>query len=128
MGKLFGGIFYTFYWRNHVRFDRSDSMFNSLIAIIGLVSVNLMSVFFLLCIWFKPELFYFFMAACIIYFLIFTYLFHKKRYKHIIRRHSVYKNKKISTITTLYIILSMLTMFLCGGLMALNQCKILAIA
>ena len=110
--RYIDGIFYTYYWRNHVSKDASESFINAYGIISGMSSSVMAFLLFLITplnkefcneysmpIIFSPMLFWG------IYFL------YKRRYKKIIRQHRLYKNRKFKIISNLYPVVMPMPLF-----------------
>lgn len=101
--RYIDGIFYTYYWRNHVSKDASESFINAY----GIITAMFYPIvaFILFLITPLNELFFEKYAIYIIFspMLFFgAYFLYKKRYKKIIRQHRLYKNRKFRIISNLY--------------------------
>lgn len=114
MGKLFDGIFYKYYWNNHV----SNSASESLLLAISLVSIFAAPIIGTLFLVFARYLNTEYQDSCLkicvfspllifaIYYLI------GKRYKRIIRQHKLYKTRKYKICAVLYPVITIGQMFI----------------
>lgn len=113
MKNYFDGIFYTFYWRCRLKEDKGSAIFATICNISGILLALLASLWLLIERFFQNSALCIFVSNNIIYLLflplifVSLYFFWKKRYKKIIRRHSLYKNSFYNMISIAFIIVSM---------------------
>lgn len=121
MKKYYNGMFYTLYWRNRKYQTQFDSVMCSIFLmgiseglVIGgifcLIPDCIFSKYVFISIYLAPTLFN------IIYFV------GGKRYKHIIRRHKMYKNIRYRRITNLFIALSFAFFFTAVLFLMIDAC------